>query len=114
VAFSCTVASEDERGSLGVPQPAAEYCQGLGYTALAERCQFPDGTDCEQWSFFRGQCGQKYSYCNLHGGQVTSETQDNGTWTAVVAVCEIDGKRCLEDRLWRSGECVSPDQDAGQ
>jgi putative hemolysin len=99
------VASEDERGSTGVPNPAAEYCEKLGYTLADGTCTFPDGTSCEQWSFWRGQCGQDHSYCNLHGGKVAAEEVDKGTWTAVVAVCHVGDNQCEEDEFWRSGVC---------
>ncbi|HVM69116.1 MAG TPA: DUF333 domain-containing protein [Gaiellaceae bacterium] len=99
------VASEDERGNVGVPPPAVEYCKSLGYTLVGEQCQLPDGTSCEQWSFYRGACGQAHSYCNRHGGQISTVERDAGTSTAVVAVCDLDGKRCEEDTFWRSGKC---------
>lgn len=110
---ACNASSEDERGSLGEPPAAIAYCEGLGYTLTDSLCQFPDGTACEPWSFYYALCGETHSYCHLHGGQISSESQDMGTWTAVVAVCQIDGKRCLEDPLWRTGECKPPDADGG-
>ena len=79
------VAIEDERGSVGVPPTAAEYCTKLGFTLAGSQCSFPDGTSCEEWAFYRGQCGQPHSYCNQHGGTVSSKTVDMGTWTAVPA-----------------------------
>lgn len=111
--LACNVTSEDERGSIGDKLPPIAYCEALGYVMVDAQCQFPDGTACEQWSFYRGSCGQEHSWCNLHGGQVTNETKDMGTWTAEIAVCTIDGQRCLEDPLYRTGVCESPDGDGG-
>src|SRR3954470_5661472 len=71
-------ADEDERGSVGVPPPAAQYCKQLGYTLVDSTCTFPDGTTCEQWAFYRGECGHSHSYCNQHGGSVSSQTEDAG------------------------------------
>ena len=99
------VASDDERGSIGVPPPAIDYCQKSGFTIENGRCVFPDGTSCEQWSFYYATCGQAHSYCDQHGGQVSSETRDMGTWTAAVAVCDLGGKRCDEDTFFRTGKC---------
>jgi len=99
------VASEDERGSVGVPNPASEYCRGLGYAEKESDCVFPDGTSCEQWSFWRGECGEEHSYCVLHGGELTAEERDMGGWTALVAVCTVDGVSCKEDDFWRTGRC---------
>ena len=41
----------------GVPCPACIYCKELGYTVEDDMCVFPDGSECEHWAFFRGECG---------------------------------------------------------
>ncbi|MBX3191799.1 MAG: DUF333 domain-containing protein [Labilithrix sp.] len=46
---------------IGMANPASVYCASLGYAAEDETCTFPDGTSCEQWSFFRGECGEGHS-----------------------------------------------------
>jgi putative hemolysin len=52
--------------------PADAYCLELGYKCEVRTgedggeigvCIFPDGTECEAWSFFRGNCGQEKTYC---------------------------------------------------
>ncbi len=96
---------EDERGSAGVPPTAAQYCQNLGYVLDAGQCRFPDGSSCEEWSFFRGQCGQPFSYCARHGGTIQSVTEDAGTFTAVHAVCTLAGKQCDEGTFMQTGTC---------
>ncbi len=98
-------ASEDERGSVGVPPTAAEYCTKLGFTLAGEQCTFPDGTSCEQWSFYRGECGQPHSYCNLHGGSISTTTEDAGTWTAVYGTCTVAGQQCQESSFVQTGKC---------
>ena len=99
-------ASEDERGSVGVPPTAAEYCTKLGFVLTTDsQCKFPDGTACEEWAFYRGQCGQKHSYCNQHGGSISSKTVDMGTWTAVYGVCALNGVQCEESSFVQSGKC---------
>ena len=97
--------TEDERGAVGVPPPAAEYCAKTGYKITGDRCVFPDGTSCEQWSFYRAECGQDRSYCSVHGGRLSRQEQDMGGWTSVVAVCELNGKQCKEDVFFRTGKC---------
>jgi putative hemolysin len=99
------VASEDERGSVGVPPSAGEYCVKLGFTIAGDRCTFGDGTSCEQWAFYRGECGQPHSYCNQHGGAVSSKTENMGTWTAVYGVCDVNGKQCKESSFIQTGTC---------
>lgn len=47
------------------PNEAAAYCQEQGYNyvhrieadgSITELCQFPDGSECEVWAFYRGEC----------------------------------------------------------
>jgi putative hemolysin len=98
-------ADEDERGSVGVPPTAPEYCTRLGFTMAGSQCTFPDGTSCEQWAFWRGECGQSHSYCNQHGGSVSSKAEDMGTWTAIYAVCNLNGKPCKETSFMQTSKC---------
>jgi putative hemolysin len=50
----------------GLPNPAAVYCQEQGYTyeirtdddgSQSGVCIFPDGSECDEWELFRGECG---------------------------------------------------------
>lgn len=108
VGVGCCLPSEPTECTpitLAPGNPAAMYCAGLGYQLDGSACAFPDGTSCDQWAFFRGECGQARSFCNLHGGTVTSETRDFGEWTAVLAVCTLPaGKKC--DETLYAGSCV--------
>ena len=59
-----------ESDMTGIPDPSGAYCYALGYEIEYHQmggsyCIFPDKTKCEQWSFYRGKCGQEWSYCNL-------------------------------------------------
>ena len=48
----------------GLANPASVYCQDQGYTLEMRTdengtygaCIFPDGSECEEWAFFRGEC----------------------------------------------------------
>ncbi|MEE8355666.1 MAG: DUF333 domain-containing protein, partial [Anaerolineales bacterium] len=50
-----------------IVNPAAVYCDGLGYTienithneGVDADCIFPDGSGCGQWDFLSGRCGQE-------------------------------------------------------
>jgi putative hemolysin len=64
----CAPASESGdttfESPLGLPNPAAVYCIEQGYEletrdeadGQASYCIFPDGSECEEWAFFRGEC----------------------------------------------------------
>ncbi len=95
---------DDERGSVGVPPAAAGYCIKLGYQ-YDGACHFPDGTSCDAWKFFYGECGQAYSYCNKHGGSVANELRDAGSFTETLAVCTLNGKTCDEQNFFKTGKC---------
>lgn len=49
---------------LGLPNPASQFCEEQGYTlemreeegGTAGYCLFPDGTECDEWAFYRGEC----------------------------------------------------------
>lgn len=51
--------------SPGIPNPASQFCeeQGYGWEVRDEAggqvgyCLFPDGSECEEWAYFRGDCG---------------------------------------------------------
>jgi putative hemolysin len=50
---------------LGLPNPASKFCEDQGYTlemreeagGTAGYCLFPDGSECEEWAYYRGECG---------------------------------------------------------
>lgn len=50
--------------SAGLPNPASVYCEEQGYRLEMREgeggvygvCIFPDGSECDEWAFFRGEC----------------------------------------------------------
>ncbi|MCX6778578.1 MAG: DUF333 domain-containing protein [Candidatus Micrarchaeota archaeon] len=67
----------------GMANPAAVYCSELGYTYSIQTasdgsqsgfCVLPDGLFCEEWAFFRGECGSKWA--NLSTDCLTSEPSE--------------------------------------
>ena len=112
-AASPKVASDDERGTVGVPNPAYEYCVAASGTVVtsdggtgSSLCTFPDGTACELFAFFRASCGKQHSYCAQHGGTVESIEEDAGTFTAVVAKCHLGGVTCAEADFAKTHTCA--------
>lgn len=52
-----------------IANPASEKCLSLGYSLKIQKderggefgiCVFPDGTLCDEWEFFRGECGTRW------------------------------------------------------
>jgi len=51
---------------LNMPNPASVYCEQNGYTleirtaadgSQSGVCVFPDGSSCDEWAYYRGECG---------------------------------------------------------
>jgi len=68
-----------------MPNPAALYCEQQGYTSEIRTaadgsqygvCIFPDGSECDEWAFYRGECGP--------AGEAESETQPVEGWIGAV------------------------------
>ncbi len=88
---------------IGMSNPAGVYCKGLGYSYKIVDgangqygvCVFPDGSQCEEWKFLEGLCGQKYSYCALNGYSITTSYDGNNSLSPVYSVCvnKTDGKK---------------------
>jgi putative hemolysin len=63
----------------GLPNPAAAHCQEQGYRheirtaadgSQAGVCIFSDGSECDEWAFFRGECGPTRSLTRLAAASV--------------------------------------------
>jgi len=116
---ACTDANHDlsERDELkesivGMPNPAAVYCEGLGYSLENVMrngggdadCIFPNGSRCGQWDLLSGRCGQEFSFCKIQGF-ILEEGSNIGK-------CQFqDGSICDEFQFF-SGEC-SPGDNPG-
>lgn len=121
-------------GNIGMPNPSAVNCEqngGIYEIRTAEDgsqngvCIFNDGTECDAWAFFRGECQSSYegpqiapqlggqtggigmanpasTYCEENGGTIEMRTDANG---GQYGVCVLsDGTECDEWAYFR-GEC---------
>jgi len=68
--FSVTQATSDSTATdmpqAGIPNPASVYCTQNGNKLEIQTasdgsqsgiCVFPDGSECDEWAYFRGECG---------------------------------------------------------
>jgi putative hemolysin len=83
----------------GLANPASVYCEGLGYelelrtddTGSYGVCIFPDGSECDEWDFLAGRCGQENTYCAQQGFVIEAEEESN------IGKCVFtDGSFCME------------------
>jgi len=59
-----TDSNEENNQDIGIANPASTYCVEQGGTIVIEEeelgqigyCLFDDGSKCEEWTFFRGEC----------------------------------------------------------
>jgi len=56
--------TEKSHQNSGLPNPASAYCEDQGYELEIREseegqygvCIFPDGSECEEWEYYRGEC----------------------------------------------------------
>ena len=100
--------------------PASVYCTEQGGTltlvsteeGVIGECELADGTICEEWAYFRGECPAESTtevttanpasvYCTEQGGTLTLVSTEEGG----IGECELaDGTICEEWAYFR-GEC---------
>ena len=63
------VPTENLSGQAQMANPASQTCAAFGYRVDIRKddnageigyCMFPDGAECEEWSFFRNECGTNW------------------------------------------------------
>ena len=107
---------------IGMPNPASVYCTDEGgkldirdeAAGQVGYCVFPDGSECEEWAFFRGECmpggGEDKAdmanpasvHCTDQGGKLDIRDEAGGQ----VGYCIFpDGSECEEWAFFR-GECA--------
>jgi len=61
-----TAAAAPDKKAVGLPNPASVHCIDLGGKLIPQHdangggyalCALPDGSRCEEWALFRGECG---------------------------------------------------------
>jgi hypothetical protein len=116
---------------VSIANPASVYCEQQGGTLEIREgadgqygvCVFDDGSECDEWAFFRGECSKGQSmqpaqtgigmpnpasvYCEQQGGRLEIREGADGQY----GVCVFDdGSECEEWAFFR-GECA-PGQSA--
>jgi len=84
-----------EGNAPGMANPAAVYCEVLGYeyrqidTPEGQRgvCVLPDGRQCDDWAFLEGRCGRAYSYCARQGYGSKTKIDGMNALSRAYSVC---------------------------
>ncbi|MEW6329454.1 MAG: C1 family peptidase, partial [Candidatus Micrarchaeota archaeon] len=95
--FSLAVESTADihENDMMMANPAAVYCSQLGYEYKIVKdssgeygvCVFPDKTQCDEWRFLEGKCGQSYSYCAKQGYGIKTASDGKDPFSREYAVC---------------------------
>ncbi|MEM1518474.1 MAG: C1 family peptidase [Nitrososphaerota archaeon] len=94
---------EEQSYCVGIANPAAVYCKFLGYDYEIVKteqgdigyCVFPDGSKCEEWSFYAGKCGVKYSYCNINGYETMTLSDGRDLFSREYTACVMPDKASI-------------------
>ena len=78
ILVGCASAETTEETAVGLANPASVFCQEQGGQLEIRResggevgyCLLPDGRECEEWAFFRGECLTDVSTCQGLGRQM--------------------------------------------
>lgn len=128
---ACNLTSGSDKkdsANANMPNPASVFCEENGGKVdirTAEDgsqqgfCVFPDGSECDEWAFFRGECkaGDSLSmnanmpnpasvFCEENGGRVDIRTAEDGSQQGFCVFA--DGSECDEWAFFR-GECKPGD-----
>ena len=107
-----------------LPNPASAFCEQQGYKieirtaedgSQAGYCIFPDGSECDEWAYYRDVCSPASqgssmhnpasAYCEKQGNKVEIRTAEDGSQ---IGFCIFpDGSECDEWAYFR-GECLPP------
>lgn len=104
-----------------LPNPASVFCEQQGYKleirtaadgSQTGACVFPDGSECDEWAYFRGECAPASQggsmpnpasvFCEQQGNTLEIRTAADGSQTGVCIF--PDGSECDEWAYFR-GEC---------
>jgi putative hemolysin len=109
ISANSTDSTESDENIVGMANPSAVYCEGLGYPqenverngGMDVDCIFPNGSRCGAWDLLSGRCGQEFTYCEIQGGKI-----EEG---ANIGTCRFfDGSSCGEYQYFL-GECEPGD-----
>lgn len=109
----------------GFKNPAAAYCDVLGYRYVIEADKagnqvgtavLPDGRKVNAWDFYKGKVAPEYSYAALKGYEIQTVIEKNDGFTVEKAVCVrsnkgIEERISLEELMERNGDKLQVEVD---
>lgn len=89
----------------GMPNPASVYCGDHGGTLTIERgqvgvCHFSDGSSCEEWAYFRGECEPGAApHVECATGYVSTDQESSDAGATALCVVPRVGCRASDELL---------------
>jgi hypothetical protein len=110
VISGCAIPTSAEP-TTGLANPASVYCEEQGHTLETRKdengtygvCILPDGSECEEWAFFRGECGPE-----TEEGQPTEEPVTPTDEAVQIPDPALARDAALDTIFDRYGEVVFP------
>ncbi len=111
----------------GLPNPASVYCEQNGNKleivtapdgSQSGRCVFPDGSSCDEWAYFRGECGPATQISPTPPMTVEATTEASGgymppgateeiaDWRGVIKSTEPGSQYDDYFELWTNGQII--------
>jgi len=91
---------QPQASDAGPANPASVYCEGQGYRLEMRTdadggtygvCIFPDGTECEEWAFYRGECGPEEQEGGAQSADEPTVTPIEEVWINPVEQAGLNG-----------------------
>ncbi len=105
----------------GLSNPAAVYCEELGYDFSIEKTTDGETGYClveenkfEAWNFYSGKIGQNYSYCASQGFDIKIANESESSFVSEYAICvnkTNSTEEVLQEELMDIEEKVSENRD---
>lgn len=129
VLSACAPITPAAQPAAAMPNPASVFCADNGGAVDIRKdaqggeygmCVFADGSECDEWAFFRGECKAGESgevmnmrnpasvFCAEKGGTVDIRDEAEGS----VGYCVFAGKSECEEWAFFRGECKPGDAPA--
>ncbi len=95
-----TTSNPIESQNVNLPNPASQYCTEQGYQLEMRQneageygvCIFPDGTECDEWAYFRGECAPGNSQDQeIEDMEETDQTEKTGETNTTYPVYALYG-----------------------
>ena len=117
-----------DKPQVGMPNPASLYCEQNGNTHEIETaadgsqsgiCVFPDGSTCDEWAYYRGECGPARKASgggpggssgtggDGSGGYIPSgSAEEIADWRGVIKSTEPGSQYDDYFELWTNGQII--------